>query len=302
MLFHHYGGPWTSFLNDIDVEAVQSGSTTGDIVVTGASLAENETCLPVKVFTGHLTALKDSCDLVLVPRVKSQYPGMKSCPKYLGLPDMAKCLVRGLPPVVSPAMDLGDRRGVWAGEWRELAVRLGATPSQAGNAARRMEKRLRLGLKQKAPAPGDGLVVGVAGHLYNIHDPQASLGLIDKINRMGVQPVTVEQVPERLVRGQLKTVSRKVRWDFESRVVGSVLYWSRSVSVAGIIYVNSFACGPGSMIGALIEDELGREKSVPLMTITLDEHSAEGGLITRIEAFLDLLRHAAPDRNRSGVR
>ena len=49
------------------------------------------------------------------------------------------------------------------------------------------------------------------------------------------------------------------------------------------------------MIGALIEDQFGREKSVPLMSITLDEHSGEGGLVTRIEAFLDMLRYASAD-------
>lgn len=71
-----------------------------------------------------------------------------------------------------------------------------------------------------------------------------------------------------------------------------MLHWSRTASVSGIIFLTSFACGPGSFIGALLEDELSREGSVPFMTITLDEHSAEAGLVTRLEAFTDMLRRA----------
>jgi predicted nucleotide-binding protein (sugar kinase/HSP70/actin superfamily) len=135
--------------------------------------------------------------------------------------------------------------------------------------------------------------VGVAGHLYNVHDGQVSLDILDRVRSMGAEPVTVEQVPKRYVRQQLKTLRRKIRWDFESRLVGAVLHWSRTASVAGVIYLNSFACGPGSMIGALLEDEMRREGSIPMMSITLDEHSAEMGLNTRIEAFLDLLKKAS---------
>ncbi len=295
LLFHHYGECWTTFLDTLGIEPVVSAVTTGDTVVVGAATADNETCLPLKVFTGHLLGLKGETDAVLVPRVVSQNPGMKSCPKYLGLPDMARSLDLGLPPVLSPSMDLADRRQRWTREWYSLARDLGAGAEPAAAAVKRMMGLLKSGEAAPAAPRTGGFPVGVAGHLYNVRDERVSLGLVDRIRAMGADPVTVEQVPRRFVRRQLRTLNRKIRWDFESRIVGAVLHWSRTSSVAGVIYVNSFACGPGSMIGALIEDELGREKSVPLMSITLDEHAAEGGLITRIEAFLDMLKRVTPE-------
>jgi predicted nucleotide-binding protein (sugar kinase/HSP70/actin superfamily) len=305
LLFHHYGEGWTSFLDAIGVEPVVSASTTGEVVVSGAVHADNETCLPVKVFTGHLLELKEQTDALLVPRVISQHRGTKACPKYLGLPDMARSMGDGLPPVLSPVMDLADRRGRWTEEWRRLARDLGATGKAAAAAVGRMLDCLRALELPDASRQGAGFPVGVAGHLYNVYDERVSLGLLDRIRGMGAEPVTVEQVPRRDVRRQLKTLDRKIRWDFENRIVGAVLHWSRTASVAGVVYVNSFACGPGSMIGALIEDEFARHPSVPLMSITLDEHSAEAGLMTRVEAFLDMLKragaaegaaHAAPYR------
>ena len=294
LLFHHYGDSWTSFLKGLGVEPVVSAKTTGQTVVTGASIADNEACLPVKVFTGHLMDLKDKTDSILVPRVVSQNRGMKSCPKYLGLPDIARALREDLPPVLSPTMDLADRRQRWAREWYRMALDLGASDGAASAAVKKMLQLLSPESQEDLADTRQGFSVGVAGHLYNIHDQRVSLDLLDRVRAMGADPITVEQVPKRYVKKQLKTLQRKIRWDFESRLVGAVLHWSRTASVAGVIYLNSFACGPGSMIGALLEDELRREGSVPLMSITLDEHSAEMGLNTRIEAFLDLLKKASP--------
>jgi predicted nucleotide-binding protein (sugar kinase/HSP70/actin superfamily) len=303
LLYHHYGECWASFLDSLGVETVLTEATTSDTVVRGAVLSDNETCLPVKVFAGHLVELTEAVDAILVPRVVSQDSGMKSCPKYLGLPDIARSLDPSLPPVLDPVMDLADRRGRWARDWYQLAGGMGAGRDTATAAVKGLLRDLRrAGGDREAPPQGgrpSDVSVGVAGHLYNVYDPRASLGLLERISAMDARVTTVEDVPRREVRRQLKTLPRKIRWDFESRMVGAALHWSRTASVSGVIYVSSFACGPGSMIGALIEDQFSRERSVPLMSIILDEHSAEGGLITRIEAFLDMIRLASR-RDRAG--
>jgi predicted nucleotide-binding protein (sugar kinase/HSP70/actin superfamily) len=301
MLFHQYGECWVSFLQELGVEAVVSGLTTGQTVVRGTACADNEACLPVKVFAGHLLELKDSTDSILVPRVISQGRGMKACPKYLGLPDMARALDPDLPPVQAPRIDLSDRRRRWAADWYDLARSLGASRHVATGSVQRMLGRVSNSAASRPAAEARDLQVGIAGHLYNVYDDGVSLGLVDRVEAMGAGVTTVEQVPPRLVKRQLRTLPRKIKWDFESRIVGAVLHWSRTASVSGVIYLSSFACGPGSMIGALLEDQLEREDSVPLMTITLDEHSAEGGLVTRIEAFLDMLRRETSASSR-GVR
>ena len=59
LLYHHYGECWTSFLDALWIEPVVTQATTSDTVVRGSVLSDNETCLPVKVFAGHLLELKD---------------------------------------------------------------------------------------------------------------------------------------------------------------------------------------------------------------------------------------------------
>src|SRR5450756_554761 len=86
LMYHHYGECWLAFLDALGVEAVVSECTTDDIITNGAFRADNETCLPVKVFSGHLLWLMNRVDAVLVPRVVSQEHGTCSCPKFMGLP------------------------------------------------------------------------------------------------------------------------------------------------------------------------------------------------------------------------
>jgi predicted nucleotide-binding protein (sugar kinase/HSP70/actin superfamily) len=102
LLFHHYGDCWLEFLESIGAEPVLSPPTTGDIITNGATRADNETCLPVKVFSGDILSLKDEVDAMLVPRVVSQGHGRCSCPKFFGLPDLVRALDAELPPVVGP--------------------------------------------------------------------------------------------------------------------------------------------------------------------------------------------------------
>ncbi|MDD2620621.1 MAG: hypothetical protein PHC92_08145, partial [Syntrophomonadaceae bacterium] len=65
------------------------------------------------------------------------------------------------------------------------------------------------------------------------------------------------------------------------------LHMAKRDDVDGIIYMACFGCGPDSMIGEIIERKL---RNKPFMMITIDEHTGENGLVTRLEAFCDMLR------------
>jgi predicted nucleotide-binding protein (sugar kinase/HSP70/actin superfamily) len=302
LLYHRYGESWAEFLQALDIEPILTRATAGKTVLAGAEVADNETCLPVKVFTGHLLELRDRVDAILVPCIVSQRPGMVACPQYIGMSSLATVLDCDLPPMLTPMVNLADRRNRWTEDWRSLAVRLGAGDHVASYAVARMLQGLGKADPLTAAPAKDGILIGVAGHSYTLMDGRASLGIIDLVKSFGAGVVTVDRLPRKCIARQLETLDRKIRWDFESSIVGGVLHWSRTASVDGIIYASSFACGPGSMIGALLDDQLGREVSVPFMEITLDEHSAEGGLVTRVEAFMDMLSRRGLESRTSGIR
>jgi predicted nucleotide-binding protein (sugar kinase/HSP70/actin superfamily) len=56
------------------------------------------------------------------------------------------------------------------------------------------------------------------------------------------------------------------------------------------VYITNFSCGPDSFITKYFDREMAGK---PYLSIELDEHSADAGIITRLEAYLDSLRPAA---------
>jgi predicted nucleotide-binding protein (sugar kinase/HSP70/actin superfamily) len=61
------------------------------------------------------------------------------------------------------------------------------------------------------------------------------------------------------------------------------------------VYITNFGCGPDSFITHFFREEMGDK---PFLQLEIDEHSADAGAITRIEAFMDSLNNAGRSRQR----
>ena len=100
-LFYFYHYPlWKTFFRDLGVEVEVSSDTNRTILDKGIQLALDETCLPVKVYYGHVWQLCNrQVDYIFLPRIVSIEPKSYICPKFMGMPDMIKSFLK-LPPVI----------------------------------------------------------------------------------------------------------------------------------------------------------------------------------------------------------
>jgi len=308
LLYYKYFPLWDAFFSELGAEVVLSPQTNKRILNLGTEAAENEVCLPVKVFYGHVLSLKDKVNALFVPRIVSVEGGAYTCPKFLGLPDMIRALDVDLPQIISPTFDL--KLGLW--EFYRSVYELGGfftknvfkiiMAFQKGlNKLNSFENLLHDGhLLNEAltgrfsPAPRGPLRIGVVGHPYNIFDSYVSMNLIERLQKKDIRVLTAEMVSPEIINEIVSNLQKKLFWTYEKDVVGAVFHWLDTRAVDGIIYVLSFACGPDSLIQILIEHE-AKEKgfSVPIMPIVIDEHSGEAGLVTRLEAFTDMISRKA---------
>jgi predicted nucleotide-binding protein (sugar kinase/HSP70/actin superfamily) len=58
----------------------------------------------------------------------------------------------------------------------------------------------------------------------------------------------------------------------------------------GIIHLLPFTCMP-EIVAKSVLPHISRNNEIPVMTLVLDEHSAETGLKTRLEAFIDMINY-----------
>lgn len=310
LLYYYYFPLWKEFLQQLGIEVVVSDRTTKGILTNGVQQCVDEACLPVKLAFGHVQNLVDKkVDAIFLPRMVSVSRREYICPKFLGFPDMIKQNINGLPPVIDTNINL-RRRGQDINSFiQEIGAYFGKGSLKSWLAyqrALRIHKQyiklLEQGLlpdeamsvlagksNKQTPVESD-LTVAVIGHPYNIYDPFISMNLIQRLRKAGARVLTADNVTEQMVNQGVKRLPKKLFWTLSRRMTGGALNFHDQGSVDGIIHVAAFACGPDSMTGELIERFVRREGKVPFMNINLDEHTGEAGIITRLEAFLDMVR------------
>jgi predicted nucleotide-binding protein (sugar kinase/HSP70/actin superfamily) len=239
--------------------------------------------------------LKDKVDALFIPRIVSVEKSAYTCPKFLGLPDMIKAL-DDMPKIIAPTVNFKLGRTDYYKAVIELGELFTDNRSKifkaylgAMLAQRKHEKSALAEFPSKAAGERKvNLQIGLAGHPYNIYDEYTSMHLIKRLKDKGVNLVTAEMTPPKKIKKGTKILPKELFWTYEKEVLGAASHWLQKKLVDGIIYVIAFPCGPDSIIQVLLEGTAKR-LGAPFLSLVLDEHSGEAGLVTRIEAFIDQL-------------
>ncbi len=285
--------PWRAFLERLGAKVIVSPPTTRATLEAGIAYTVPEACLPLKVFCGHVRALVGHCDALLVPSFVRFSPTSTNCAKLIGLPDLLRATMDDLPPLIAPTLDLSQGgRGLWpvalqVASWftrsplliREAALEAWRVhiETQAGLRSGRLTPAGFFQTPAPSPAPADpgaSESVAVVGHPYVLFDPFVSQDLLRRLARLHLAVVTPERLAPPPGDGY---------WTFEHEFVGGAHAATRARGIS------AFGCGPD---GAMVDPvrEAARSANVPLLMLTLDEHSGEAGLVTRLEAFVDMIR------------
>src|SRR3990170_4678557 len=109
LLYYQYFPMWQAFCQELGVEVVVSPPTTQAMLAAGASRVVADTCLPVKVYLGHVISLVDKCDMIFIPAIRSVEEKVYNCSKFLGLPDMTRAVIPESPPILE--IDINVNQG-----------------------------------------------------------------------------------------------------------------------------------------------------------------------------------------------
>lgn len=278
LFYHYYPGLWESFVLSLGMEPVLSSPTSTKTIEQAALVSESENCLPVKLLDAHIESLVGQADCILVPRLLSMTKGRVSCPKMGALTDVAHANMRGRATILSLTVDANREPldKTLANLGRQLGVDRKRSKSAAQAAIREMDLR-RKTLSVSTPQR-DKLRMVLLSHPYILHDDYLVGPIRRKLEHMNIDVCTLPF----LEGDKAPDLSA---WDTCSRMHQNLIDL-KTHDVAGIIHLSSFNCGCDSIMVEFFR-ELLREKKTNYMVLILDEHSALGGLETRLEAFVD---------------
>lgn len=310
--YYMYYPFWYGFFSELGFTVKVSQKTTKSLLSAGAALVVPETCLPVKVYVGHVLDLIDNKGVknIYCPSVQSLEHKIYNCSKLRGLPDLVRNVVKRDFKLVEPTIDKSDKNkgfyeylqasvepfGItnkkqikqasktgWAflNKYRELSMQ-GVSYQDALMAATGRKQEV------KPREQNNSVNVAVISHHYNIYDEHLSMRVFDKLNTLGANVFTADNLTLEEQTAGIKKLNTVLYWLNEYEMTGAAGHYMNSSNIDGMITITAFGCGPDSlMIERIIR--FAKYNRFPLLNLTLDEHTGEAGIITRLEAFTDML-------------
>lgn len=299
------------FFKSLGYEIVLSDKTTTDIINKGSKFLVSDTCFPIKVYVGHVVnLLEKGCETIFVPSLQSVDFKINNCSKVRGLPEIIRNVINKDFKMIEPTLDKTENVGI-KDFCKQIAHQLGIydnhTVSNAIKKAWSYYDKF-ISLTQKGydwdvaldctinDKEVDYLVktknydvsVVIMAHGYNLYDERISLNLLKKLEQMNVKAYTGLNVSESDAKSAITKLGEIRYWANELELTGTAGHFLLNKKVDGVIALSAFGCGPDS----LMVDEIAyhcKEKNVPLIHLTIDEHTGEAGFVTRLEAFVDML-------------
>ena len=318
LFFYRFFPLWKAFFEELGAEIAISDRTTKKILDDGVRSCVNEACFPVKLYHGHVINLKDKADFLFIPRFTSISAGEYICPKFGGLPDMVRNTVKGLPEIIDVEVNLvksrrnaykaamaagmrfcGSRKavekafGLALESYRHYrnAVKKGVLPCDIRIERRGYCNNYTYDASSCIFCPS-GLNIAVIGHAYNLYDNYANMNLLGKLKKAGANIATIDAIDGRIMAEKACALPKRMFWDFGRRAAGGTLHMLEEKQIDGVIYVMSFGCGIDSFVCDIAKRLVKRHGDIPFIVLTIDEHSGEAGIDTRLEAFIDMIGRA----------
>ncbi|MFP4391686.1 MAG: acyl-CoA dehydratase activase [Desulfohalobiaceae bacterium] len=290
---------WCHIFSLLGYQVRLTPPTDQRMVSLGLGAVTAETCFPIKVFHGHVSYLLDKADYLFLPNpITIPTPSQEERGVFCPMVESSQYLVRA-------ALNIPDekliRPNMFLREGPEDAVfRLQkalpdtlkpktAQLSQVVHMAWQQQMDFRQTLLQKGQEilqthdPEQPLWV-VSGRPYNLYDERLNLKLGRHLSKLGIKAL-----PQDFLHYEPETLEDfpRMYWGLGSRILRVAKMVANNPSWYGV-HLTNFSCGPDSFLEHFYGYIL-REK--PPLVLELDEHSAVAGILTRIEAYNNVVKN-----------
>jgi len=134
------------------------------------------------------------------------------------------------------------------------------------------------------------LCVAFIGHPYNLFDPDINKDVLTLTKQLGIEIFTSDHLSEKEIDQEISDLSKEIYWSSGREIVGALFHFLKG-GVDGVIFLTSFKCGIDALLQEFIKRSLKirAEPTLPFLVLSFDEHTGREGLVTRLEAFRDVI-------------
>ncbi len=303
MVYYQQFPFWRTFFQELGFNVVVSRESDKALVSRSIETISSETCLPVELMHGHvIDLLEKNVDYVFMPFVvngkyrQGDTTSNTNCPWIQSFPFMVRAALKGKvdeSKFLTPTLHFRyfERALV-----KELSAffneKFGLKKEEIKKAIYKadevqvaFEKGLvEYGREALKNIPENCRPVVILGRPYNSADPHLNLDLTEKLLVQDVMPIPLDMLD--LSSYKIYGNYRNMYWPNGQKMIAAAQHVAKTEGLYAV-YISNFRCGPDLFIWHYVTEEL---KGKPFLHLEVDEHSADAGMVTRIEAFLDSLR------------
>ncbi len=296
---------YSRFLKALGFEVVLSGQTDKHLIRIGVESVTAQPCFPVKVAYGHIIELLEKkVDFIFLPSMVSSMASFPQnqhnqiCPyvQSFAYQVMASFTGKlGRTKIITAPIRLGEGKSLITKSFIALGRELNVSASQARKAAEEalaaqagFENALKDKGKEILSRIGpDQKIFVLVSRPYNGCDDGMNLQLPKKLAELGAQIIPMDMLDLHSAKLTDPSLHENVYWSYGQRILRAAEVIRRDPRLFGI-YLSNFSCGPDSFISTFFKDIMGPK---PCLQLEIDEHSADAGVLTRLEAFLESLKN-----------
>ncbi len=300
---------FSQFFRELGFEVVLSGRTSKETIRKGVESVTAQPCFPIKVAYGHIVELiEKGVDYIFLPSIVStiaSFPENKHnhfCPYVQSFPYQVRSAFGdklGDSKLLIAPLRLGEGDKLAKKTFVELGKRLGVSPFEARRA---MEKgfEAQRGFDKSLADKGREILASIregeklfilVSRPYNGCDEGVSLQLPKKFTDAGVEIMPMDMLDFKEARLSDEKLHSEIYWSYGQKILRAADI-IRQDNRLFAVYLSNFSCGPDSFLMPFFKDIMGAK---PCLQLEIDEHSADAGVITRLEAFLESLKNYKPE-------
>lgn len=291
---------YNEFFSRVGFNVILSDETNRQIINLSNALSVADTCFPVKIALGHIRNLMNKgIDALFLPALVNReknhdfQANTYQCPYIQGIPFTTKALLDfDKIDFIMPQIRLFENNRDHKLTIDSLTKQLKGfhiSKSKITNAFNNaMEKQKRffelLKIKGREVLEKYDDITVLVGRPYNTQDDGINLSIPNKAAALGTTVIPMDFLD--LSEVSIHSEHDNMFWHSGHKILSAAKIIMDNPKL-NAIYITNYACGPDSFIKSFFADYM---KSKPFLELEVDEHSADTGYITRLEAFFDSIR------------
>ncbi|MBN2419300.1 MAG: CoA activase [Deltaproteobacteria bacterium] len=290
---------WIHFFDRLGFRPVLTGPTNNHIAEIGIEAMTAETCFPIKVSHGHVRSLAGKTGYLFLPVLinmetedkneKGFYCPLVQANKYMVNAALDLDTERIIGPILHMKHDLPSLAIEMA---EQMSPALNKSPSEIKEALYYGMKRHKAFLAEihntgseilSAHDPEEPLII-VTGRPYNLYDERLNLRLGQNFSKIGLKALPMDYID---VTGIDLSDFPNMYWGYGGQILRTAKFIKAHSNFFGL-HLTNFSCGADSFVEHFYKHVMGDK---PSLILELDEHSAVAGVMTRLEAYRNVIEN-----------